>query len=70
MNGDSGKTEEGGFYKIRGNPVDVSDVSAERLAEIAAETGAEFPVEADPKTGKAITRPEFVMVVPKGKKKS
>ena len=58
-NGEGGETP-GGFYKIKGRKVDVSKIDTERLKEIAEETGAEFPIEADPKTGKAVTQPEFV----------
>lgn len=58
-----GDSKKGGFYRIKGGKVDVSDISPDRLKEIADETGADFPVEADSKTGKAITRPELIVVV-------
>ena len=57
----------GGFKEIQGNKVDVSDVDPEALRRIAEETGAEFPIEVDPETGKATTRPTLI-VVETGKK--
>ncbi|OGD59453.1 hypothetical protein A3I57_03335 [Candidatus Beckwithbacteria bacterium RIFCSPLOWO2_02_FULL_47_23] len=42
----------GGFKEIQGNSV----------IEIAEETGAEFPIEADSKTGKATTKPTLIVV--------
>jgi len=66
-NGDEEK--KGGFYKIQANPVDVGEMSAERLKEISNETGAEFPIEVDPTTGKPFTKPTLVVVVPGSKKK-
>jgi len=58
---------DGGFKEIQGKKVDVSDVDPEKLNKIAKETGAEFPIEADSKTGKAVTKPTLI-VVETGKK--
>ncbi|MDP4030738.1 MAG: hypothetical protein U1C50_03520 [Patescibacteria group bacterium] len=52
----------GGFKEIQGNSVDVSNIDPQSLIEIAQETGAEFPIEADSKTGKATTKPTLIVV--------
>lgn len=52
----------GGFKEIQGNPVDVSNTNPQSLIEIAQETGAEFPIEADSKTGKPTTKPTLIVV--------
>lgn len=64
-----GVEKKGGFHIIKGAKVDLSGVNPNKLNEIAAETGAEFPIEADSATGKPVTKPEFIVVVPDTTKK-
>ena len=68
--GDNEKgSQKGGLYKKIGNPTDASEFPTDLLRQISEETGMEFPVESDSKTGKPFVRPQIDVVVPAKKKK-
>ncbi len=59
---ESKRGKDGGFKIKNWSELDVSDVNVQELKKISEGTGVDFPIEADPKTGKAKTVPESVVV--------
>ncbi|MEK7061460.1 MAG: hypothetical protein AAB954_02260 [Patescibacteria group bacterium] len=51
-----------GFGVHNWSELDISNVPVDDLNEISRETGVDFPIEADPETGRAKSTPESIVV--------